>query len=345
MDKPISYRTESPTAPASTLPTTEDDFEETKIKASLAQLERKMAYMTSSIRPGTLAADGAQYKPKPQVGDVPPSHYRCHRCGQGGHYIKFCPTNGNGEPMVTKGKKAAVPIAQRNQFLAPVMDTPVAMMPFPSSITVPSHLTCGICHELLGSVMTISCCSTNFCSTCITERLSEDFICPICHESDRTIEDLVPNPKLQQLVTDFGKRSKYTRPPPKEEIKRPLISKPELPQAMPQFTHRPPAPIVPYPLPKEGTPQYVHVRGYEAPLILPPRTRQMWAVASGMFVHKRRKYSFVKNAGTPTCGNCAKDGHTSDQCSGNSVESSHYDPAENWSIDLEQPAAKRQKIE
>jgi E3 ubiquitin-protein ligase RBBP6 len=34
---------------------------------------------------------------QPSGGCVPPAHYICHRCHQPGHYIKFCPTNGNPE--------------------------------------------------------------------------------------------------------------------------------------------------------------------------------------------------------------------------------------------------------
>lgn len=37
---------------------------------------------------------------------VPPPDYRCHRCGQPGHYIQACPTNGDDTFTSARLKKA-----------------------------------------------------------------------------------------------------------------------------------------------------------------------------------------------------------------------------------------------
>lgn len=54
--------------------------------------------------------------PQPPPGGVRvPAGYTCHRCGQQGHYIKFCPTNGdpNFDPV---NRLLNVPMANRKKF-------------------------------------------------------------------------------------------------------------------------------------------------------------------------------------------------------------------------------------
>eukprot|EP01080_Neovahlkampfia_damariscottae_P001046 gene1046-10565_t len=167
---------------------------------------------------------------------IPPSNYVCHRCEKPGHYIQHCPTNNDPTFNVKKIKKATgIP----KSFLQTVEnnddnvdDGSLLMTPNGSGFAkilsnegefekhlgnsssnskvqieeIPIELKCSICKNLLKKAVTVSCCSTNYCDSCITKTLLDEthFHCPNC-KKQIDLDNLTSNQKIRNQVEDYKK--------------------------------------------------------------------------------------------------------------------------------------------
>lgn len=80
----------------------------------------------------------------------------------------------------------------------------VDLEPLPA-LQIPDELKCPLCTELMREAVLIQCCGNSFCDECIRNNLldSESKECPVCHKTDMSPEELVPNLMLRQAVTKF----------------------------------------------------------------------------------------------------------------------------------------------
>jgi len=149
---------------------------------------------------------------QPHHQQQPPSpSYICHRCKLPGHRIRQCPTNGDkafdkprerqgcaGIPRdflksVTSeeaGKNMDALIANDGLFylVAPRSELFEREMKRDrecktTSNSVPSHLTCLMCKDLIKDAMILPCCSTSFCQSCIFppyDSPQDPLYCPLC---------------------------------------------------------------------------------------------------------------------------------------------------------------------
>ncbi|RKP12819.1 DWNN domain-containing protein, partial [Piptocephalis cylindrospora] len=172
----------------------------------------------------------------------PPASYVCYRCGQKGHYIQNCPTNGDksfdkprirrttgiprsflrsvdiapeereggvmvtpdgGLVVATPDSKAWDQITARNKAVLQAGDE--------ESMEIPHDLACphirpqdhGRPHLLREAVQTL-CCQTKYCDECIREALvSQNFTCPSCGTHDQSPETLSVDYASREAVDAF----------------------------------------------------------------------------------------------------------------------------------------------
>ncbi|KAK8786984.1 hypothetical protein V5799_023239 [Amblyomma americanum] len=182
--------------------------------------------------------DPSKYvKSRSMTGPLPPN-YTCFRCGKSGHWIKNCPTNNievkrsTGIPrsfMVTvdgPDHKGAL-LTSTGEFAVPLIDheaykevkkekPPFVREPTPEPVQepqLPDELLCMICHDLLQDAVLIPCCGNSFCDDCVRQALldSEQHECPVCHETDISPNNLIPNRFLRTAVLNFKNETGYTR--------------------------------------------------------------------------------------------------------------------------------------
>ncbi|KAI8982629.1 DWNN domain-containing protein [Pilobolus umbonatus] len=158
---------------------------------------------------------------------VPPPTYVCYRCGQKGHYINQCPTNGDkdydkhprikrttGIPRsflkVIEEPKNAVKAGTGGLMVTPKGDIVVAqadssswdkhvakaaigvssagdLMDWYDSIPVPDYLQCPICHGLIREATITPCCGSSYCDECIRVHLMDNDF--ECHECQQNIQN------------------------------------------------------------------------------------------------------------------------------------------------------------
>ncbi|KAL3218434.1 hypothetical protein MRX96_005940 [Rhipicephalus microplus] len=226
---PFSKQTSSPgrnyeklakTADLANSTASEDD----KIKAMMSQSSQEY--------------DPSKYvKSRSMTGPLPPN-YTCFRCGKTGHWIKNCPTNNvevkrsTGIPrsfMVTvdgPDHKGAL-LTSTGEFAVPLIDhqaykevkkekPPFVREATPEPVQepqLPDELLCMICHDLLQDAVLIPCCGNSFCDECVRQELldSEQHECPVCHETDISPNNLIPNRFLRTAVLNFKNETGYTR--------------------------------------------------------------------------------------------------------------------------------------
>lgn len=191
------------------------------------ETQDRMALSKPVYRPG------ARGLPSGPIPDRPlPQGYICYRCGQKGHYIQACPTNGDeafenrkrikrttgiprsqlqkvegavddgdgnvminadGESVMFVPDSASWETYQKNTKTNPTDDLPEG-----------SDLACGICKKILNNPQTVPCCGLDYCEDCIqTFLLDSDFICPSCGTKDILLDRLVPNTEKRQRIATF----------------------------------------------------------------------------------------------------------------------------------------------
>lgn len=196
--------------------------------------EDKILAMMSQAGEEFNPANYAKFKPRSGfalglVKQPPPPNYVCHRCGQKGHWIKFCPTNGDptfdnprlkrssGIPTshvvpVSSNVKGAMVDRHGNLVMRSVdhsalaTDSKKSLSMETDDSVVPPELTCSICKEIVQNAVIIPCCGESFCDECIREYLLEnEFVCFACKQ-DVSPDALVPNKPLRAAAKSFQSR-------------------------------------------------------------------------------------------------------------------------------------------
>ncbi|XP_023215896.1 E3 ubiquitin-protein ligase RBBP6-like [Centruroides sculpturatus] len=196
--------------------------------------EKIKAMMTQSSQ----EYDVSKYvKSRSMTGPLPPN-YTCYRCGKPGHWIKNCPTN-NLEIKRSTGipRSFMVPVdgpehkgallTSTGEFAVPLIDheaykevkkekPPFLKEPEPEpdpEPKLPEDLLCMVCRDLLQDAVLIPCCGDSFCDECVRQVLldSENHECPVCHETDISPDNLIPNRFLRTQVMNFKNETGYTR--------------------------------------------------------------------------------------------------------------------------------------
>ncbi|CAG8560673.1 13376_t:CDS:10 [Dentiscutata erythropus] len=222
----------------STQQTDEHQTEDDKIQAMFAQskefwdiTQEQMASKPALRRPN-------QVRPsvKPPVQKTLPPNYVCYRCGQKGHWIQACPTNGDrsfdhmkvrkttGIPRSFLQKVEQVPpgkgvlvtqdgnlvIAQANEaawqkFHARQKSYVTSNEVLEDTLPIPAELQCMLCSRLLKEAVITPCCRASFCDECIRHALinpeqdDQQFKCPNC-QSHLVPDELVPNKAARETV-------------------------------------------------------------------------------------------------------------------------------------------------
>lgn len=158
-------------------------------------------------------------------GELPPPGYICHRCGQSGHYIMNCPTNGDPEFDVKKVRHpVGIPVTRlvtsgEGGLMLPSGETgalavndldflnqvvaPSTVLAGDRAQQVPSELQCPICQKLFNDAVLIPCCQESYCDPCIREHLIAKNKCPNCGQTDVLCDSLLPNRQLRKAVDSY----------------------------------------------------------------------------------------------------------------------------------------------
>ena len=147
--------------------------------------------------------------------------YICRRCGNPGHLIKYCPTNGDPayNKVVTHRSVAGIPrtfltsqhsgdqktstfklTSGENCYLLPkteIFQQRIATSFHPGQKNKPpAHLTCQMCKRLFEDPVKMPCCQTSFCCGCLIDDPLELVIsCPLCHRTHEA-KHLISDPSL-----------------------------------------------------------------------------------------------------------------------------------------------------
>ena len=168
--------------------------------------------------------NGAAMQPKPGP------NYICHRCGEHGHFIKYCPTNGN-PTFDAASRRTRRPSGIPTNFLT-IFHNPAST---PSeekrelwelnsgqhaeriddhehfrkeiSRTVrkcPSELLCSLCVNPPTSAVLTRCCNLLFCLSCISHALVfPDYKCPKCGTVRQFEHELIADYKTRDIISSF----------------------------------------------------------------------------------------------------------------------------------------------
>ncbi|RKP22809.1 hypothetical protein SYNPS1DRAFT_25303 [Syncephalis pseudoplumigaleata] len=165
----------------------------------------------------------------------PPPNYVCYRCGEKGHFIQHCPTNGDAafdRPRIRRttgipksflkaidkptDKKSGVMVTDVGGFVVATPDSNawekhVAM--HRAAITAgdvrermdaPSELACVICKGLMRDAVSTPCCDAQGCEECLSKALRENnMTCTQCGAPDQSVDLLVPNYRLRDAVDQY----------------------------------------------------------------------------------------------------------------------------------------------
>ncbi|GBC04691.1 hypothetical protein RclHR1_05810003 [Rhizophagus clarus] len=216
----------------------EEQTEEDRIAAMFAQSsefwEKTQEQMAS--KPALRRPNQPRPQVKQQIQKALPPNYVCYRCGQKGHWIQACPTNGDrsfdhmkvrkttGIPRSFLQKVEQVPpgkgvlvtqdgnlvIAQANdaawqKFHARQKSYVTTNEVLEDTFPVPQELQCMICSRLLREAVITPCCQASFCDECIRtalinpEQEDQQFKCPNCR-SPLLPDDLLPDKATREAV-------------------------------------------------------------------------------------------------------------------------------------------------
>jgi len=173
------------------------------------------------------------YNRTPFLPRIPPPNYICYRCGQTGHYIQNCPTNGDPRFNLKKVKKATgIP----KSFLKPVQpenleDPSTLLMPGGGfAVVVPNEeeferqktkitvrygtevsraFQCPMCKQILSNSVILPCCGSSICDSCVPKLIEyNDGKCPECAQEVR-VDQVLPNKKLRDSIDEFLKMKMF----------------------------------------------------------------------------------------------------------------------------------------
>ena len=165
-----------------------------------------------------LMTNGSAMQPKPGP------NYTCHRCGERGHFIKFCPTNGNpnydqtskrskrpsGIPTtflqvvhsVDDQEKDSLLELSTGQYARRLEDHEDFKLAMKKSVKkLPGELACSICHNPPRLAVMTRCCNYSFCFECISPLLvSSQYHFPNCRAPKQNVHSLIPNNRIRDIV-------------------------------------------------------------------------------------------------------------------------------------------------
>lgn len=191
------------------------------------ETQDRMALSKPVYRPGVRGM------PSGPVPDRPlPQGYICYRCGQKGHYIQACPTNGDEtfENRKRIKRTTGIPRSQLQKVDNPTEDSEgnvmvnadgesVMFVPDSASwetyqkntqnskadeLPEGSTLGCGICKKLMQQPVSVPCCNHTYCEDCIQGALLEsDFVCPQCGTKDMLLDKLVAETEIEKDIQAY----------------------------------------------------------------------------------------------------------------------------------------------
>ncbi|KAG8088343.1 hypothetical protein GUJ93_ZPchr0010g7737 [Zizania palustris] len=151
---------------------------------------------------------------------TPPAGYVCHRCKVPGHFIQYCPTNGDarfdmrrmkpptGIPksmlMATPDGSYALP-SGAGAVLKPneaAFEKEIEGLPTTRSLgDLPPELHCPLCKEVMkDAVLTSKCCFRSFCDKCIRDYIINKSMC-VCGATSILADDLLPNKTVRETIS------------------------------------------------------------------------------------------------------------------------------------------------
>jgi protein MPE1 len=248
-----SSRVES-TSSKSTKPATTDTAaemnsamtEEEKIQAMFKAQDDQWQQTQKEMANAAPVQRGTGFKGKPtNVPSYPPGQgYVCFRCGQKGHWIQECPTNGDpnydNRPRYTRttgipralqkivstsgadgddtkgvminpdGKKVMVLTDtaswEKYQEKNKVSAAQQEALLAESKELQARGLECSLDNRLFLDPVKTPCCGKTFCNECITNALIDsDLTCPACNKEGVLIDDLVPDKEMTEQVKAYEK--------------------------------------------------------------------------------------------------------------------------------------------
>ncbi|XP_058106002.1 E3 ubiquitin ligase PQT3-like isoform X1 [Magnolia sinica] len=150
---------------------------------------------------------------------TPPQGYICHRCKVPGHFIQYCPTNGDPSYNIKRLKhptgiprsmlvetpdgsyalpSGAVAVVKPNEdaFLKEIEGLPSTR----SVSDIPPELHCPLCKQVMkDAAMTGKCCFRSFCDKCIRDHIISKSMCA-CGAAYILADSLIPNKTLRETI-------------------------------------------------------------------------------------------------------------------------------------------------
>lgn len=149
---------------------------------------------------------------------TPPASYICHRCKKPGHFIQFCPTNGNAAFDFPKMKKpTGIPrsflkkgeddegyaVIKMNEKPFAELASALQKSENVGDVNIPADLKCPLCHRIFDTPVTVPCCGTVCCKSCISDTLlTNHLLCPFCNNTTN-LEELEVNIEVEKKEKRF----------------------------------------------------------------------------------------------------------------------------------------------
>ncbi|KAG9443018.1 hypothetical protein H6P81_018872 [Aristolochia fimbriata] len=138
---------------------------------------------------------------------IPPPSYVCHRCNIPGHFIKYCPTNGDpgydfgGIDMKSEcGASDGSSISASKSNKASSQREKQSLSSTQVAEIIAPGLCCPVCKTLMKeAVFASKCCFYSFCDRCIKEHVISKCVCT-CGAAKVHVGEFVPNVTLRELI-------------------------------------------------------------------------------------------------------------------------------------------------
>ncbi|KAL1519430.1 hypothetical protein AB1Y20_022953 [Prymnesium parvum] len=186
------------------------------------------------------------------TGPTPPAGYTCFRCNQTGHFIQFCPTNG--DPKFDAANKRRMPVgiprdrleviatadtedgerisgfqmpdgsiarmvADESQFVKATKDSSSKV----DDADVPEELRCPVTRKLFRNAVLLPCCGASVSDNAVSQALIDEggaagATCVLCGTQGVAVDELVPNRQMRDAVDAFLEDVKGANIKPGSEV-------------------------------------------------------------------------------------------------------------------------------